>query len=377
LNLYVMAGPLIGIKIIEIAGIGPGPFAGMMLADMGADLIQVERPGIMRLGGGTILDRGRRSIAVDLKNPGGPEVVLRLVEGADALIEGFRPGVCERLGIGPEACLTRNPRLVYGRMTGWGQDGPLAPAPGHDIDYIAVAGVLHAIGSHGGPPVPPLNLLGDFAGGGMMLAYGVVCALLERGRSGVGQIVDAAIVEGAAIIAAMIHPYAGRGWNEERGTNMLDGGAHFYNVYECADGRHVAVGAIEPQFYAALVKGLGLDAEDLPEQMDPATWPALRERFAGMFVTKPRDEWCSMLEGTDALVAPVLTMTESHAHPHNVSRRVFDAEGNPQPAPRLSRTPGAPGIPPLAPGADTDSVLAGFGFDAEEIERLRSSGAVT
>jgi alpha-methylacyl-CoA racemase len=371
-----MTGPLSGTKIVEIAGIGPGPFAGMMLADMGAEMIQVERPGVMRLGGGTILDRGRRSIAVDLKNTDGPEVVLRLAEQADALIEGFRPGVCERLGIGPEVCLGRNPRLVYGRMTGWGQDGPLASAPGHDIDYIAIAGVLHAIGNYDGPPVPPLNLLGDFAGGGMMLAYGVVCALVERARSGSGQVVDAAIVEGTALVAAMMHPYAGRGWNEKRGTNMLDGGAHFYNVYECADGSHVAVGAIEPQFYAALLKGLGLDGKDLPDQMDTTKWPALRERFAGIFKTKTRDEWSAMLEGTDALVAPVLTLVESHAHPHNVARGTFDAEGNPQPAPRLSRTPGAAGTPPSAPGADTDSILAGWGFSADEIERLRKTGAI-
>jgi alpha-methylacyl-CoA racemase len=373
-------GPLKGIRVIEIAGAGPGPFTAMMLADMGADVLRIDRTsGSLPLGAGTVLDRGRRSAGIDLKNPAGAETLLRLVERADALIEGFRPGVAERLGIGPDVCLARNRRLVYGRMTGWGQDGPLAKAAGHDINYISLAGVLGGIGPKDGPPSVPLNLIGDFGGGGLLLAFGIVAALVERATSGRGQVVDAAMVDGAALLANVIHAYADSGWIEERQSNMLDGGAHFYNVYECSDGRYVSVGAIEPQFYAALIAALGLADENLPEQMDMSAWPDMRVRFAEIFRTRTRDEWCEALEGGDALVSPVLTWSESKHHPHNVARGTFVESGGllqPGPAPRFDRTPGAISRPAPAAGEHTSEALADWGFEAGEIAKLREEGAI-
>jgi alpha-methylacyl-CoA racemase len=327
-----------------------------------------------------VLNRGRRSVAVDLKHPDAVEVVLRLVESADVLIEGFRPGVAERLGIGPEPCLARNPRLVYGRMTGFGQEGPMALAAGHDIDYIALAGALEPLGRAGGPPVPPINLVGDFGGGGMLLAFGVACALAERARSGQGQVIDAAMVDGAAALAAMVYGLEAAGlWRPERGTNLLDTGAPFYDVYETADGRYVAIGALEPQFYAELLRLTGLDGEDLPAQMDRSQWPAMKERMAALFRTKTRDEWCALMEGSDACFAPVLTMREAPTHPHNQARGTFVEVGGvtqPGPAPRFSRTPGAIAGPPVEPGAHTDEALVDWGFSEDEIAKLRSVGAV-
>ncbi len=374
-------GPLEGVRVVEIAGIGPGPFCAMLLADMGAEVVRVDRPAAEDSPGlPQLLGRGRRSLVVDLKHERGAEVVLRLAADADALIEGFRPGVAERLGIGPDVCLARNPRLVYGRMTGWGQDGPLRHAAGHDIDYIAVAGALHPIGQQGRAPVPPLNLLGDYGGGGLLLAFGIACGLLEARRSGQGQVIDAAIVDGAALLTTMVHELAPLGlWNERRGTNLLDGGAPFYGVYETADGEHMAVGALEPKFYAELLGRLGLDAGDLPAPADRARWPQLRERLAAVFRTRTRAEWCELLEGSDACVAPVLRPSEAPAHRHNLERGTFVPVGGspqPAPAPRFSRTPPTPPSPPPAPGQHTDEVLAAWGFDAAEIAALRAAGAV-
>jgi alpha-methylacyl-CoA racemase len=380
-----MSGPLVGVRVIEIAGIGPGPFAAMMLADMGADVVRIDRA--EKVSGGDpasppidLLGRGRRSVGVDLKHPEGAEVVLRLVEQADVLVEGFRPGVMERLGIGPDECLARNPRLVYGRMTGWGQDGPYADASGHDINYIALAGALDPIGRAGEGPVPPLNLIGDFGGGGMLMAYGVACALLERGRSGQGQVIDAAMVDGSAVLTTFIHSLRAIGmWQDERGTNLLDTGAHFYDVYETADRRYVSVGSIEPQFYAELLRLSGLENEELPGQMDRSQWPALKERVAAMFRTKTRDEWCALMEGTDVCFAPVLSMAEAPTHPHNRQRETFvEVAGIPQPAPapRFGRTPGAIGRPPPHFGQHTDDILAEWGFTADERDKLRQARAI-
>jgi alpha-methylacyl-CoA racemase len=372
-------GPLQGTKVLELAGIGPGPFCAMLLADLGAEVLAVDRPAAGRPGWPALFSRGRRRVAVDLKHPEGPGVVLDLVAGADALVEGFRPGVAERLGIGPEACLHRNPRLVYGRVTGWGQDGPLAGSAGHDIDYIAVAGALHPVGPAGGPPVPPLNLLGDFGGGGMLLALGVVAALLEAGRSGRGQVVDAAMVDGAALLTTQLHELLAAGlWSDRRGANLLDGAAPFYAVYETADGRHLAVGALEPQFWAELLDRLGLAADDLPAQLDRDGWPVLRERLAATFRTRTRDEWCALLEGTDACVAPVLSLLEAPAHPHNQARATFVDVGGvlqPGPAPRFSRTP-CPTPAPSSSGGDDAEVLAAWGLPPERVEGLRAAGAI-
>jgi alpha-methylacyl-CoA racemase len=374
-----------GVRVVEVAGIGPGPFAAMMLADMGAEVLRVDRAQSVRtpVDAGPswdLLNRGRRSVGVDLKNPDGAEAVLRLVEQADALIEGFRPGVAERLGIGPDECLARNPRLVYGRMTGWGQDGPYAQAAGHDINYIALAGALHPIGRAGGPPVPPLNLVGDFGGGGLLLAFGVVCALVEAGRSGQGQVVDAAMVDGAAVLTTMFHAMASIGmWTEERGRNLLDTGAHFYDTYECADGEHVSVGSIEPQFYAELRRLAGLDDDAFDAQMDRDRWPELKERVAAVFRTKTRDEWCALMERTDVCFAPVLSLSEAPKHPHNVARGTFTEVAGvvqPAPAPRFSRTPGEVARPPAWPGQHTDEALGDWGFSPDEIAKLRETGAV-
>jgi alpha-methylacyl-CoA racemase len=378
-------GPLAGITVVEIAGIGPGPFCAMMLADMGAEVIRVDRA--ENVAGGDpasppadLNNRGRRSIGVDLKNPDGVDVVLDLVEQADALIEGFRPGVAERLGIGPEECLTRNPKLVYGRMTGWGQDGPLAGAAGHDINYIALAGALDPIGRRGEAPVPPLNLVGDYGGGGMLLAFGVVCGVLEAQRSGQGQVVDAAMVDGAAVLMTMTHALRAMGiWNDERGTNMLDTGAHFYNVYETADGEYVSIGSIEPQFYAELLRLTGLEGEELPWQHDRQQWPALKERLAAIFKTKTRDEWSALMERTDVCFAPVLSIPEAIEHPHNVDRHTFVEVGGirqPGPAPRFSRTAPEIASPPPHAGQHTDEILAAAGFDADRVAKLREAGAI-
>lgn len=379
-----MAGPLAGVKIVELTGIGPGPFAAMVLSDMGAEVVKVDRAqwaGMTQAPGGvSVMDRGRRSVAVDLKQPEGVETVLRLVEGADALIEGYRPGVAERLGVGPDVCLAHNPRLVYGRMTGWGQDGPLANAAGHDINYISIAGVLAHIGRAGGVPTPPLNLVGDFGGGGMLLAFGVVCGLLEARTSGQGQVVDAAMVDGAALLMAMIWGARGNGsWSDEVGTNLLDTGRAYYEVYETADGKFVSIGPIESQFYAEFLERVGLADEDLPAPNDPAGVDALKARFAAVFRAKTRDEWCAELEGTDVCFAPVLTMGEAAAHPHIRAREtIIEHNGvlQPAPAPRFSRTPGEIRHPQARPGQHTDDILTDFGFTPEEIATLRTTGAI-
>jgi alpha-methylacyl-CoA racemase len=380
-----MAGPLAGFRIIEIAGIGPGPFCAMMLADLGAEVLRVDRAEkakLPRMPGPNLdfLARGRRCAAVDLKSPAGVEVVLRLVEKADGLIEGFRPGVMERLGLGPDACLARNPGLVYGRMTGWGQDGPLAKVAGHDLNYIALTGALHSIGRPDAPPPPPLNLVGDFGGGGLLLAYGILAALLERTKSGKGQVVDAAMVDGAAALMAIIFgAHASGWWKDERWSNMLDGGAHFYDCYETADGKYVSIGSIEPQFYAILLDKLGLAHEDLPKQMDRSAWPKLKERFAALFKTKTRDEWCRIMEGTDICFAPVLSLAEAPEHPHMKARGTFvevDGVQQPGPAPRFSRTAAKIERPPAHPGEHTDEALADWGFASDELAKLRESGAI-
>jgi alpha-methylacyl-CoA racemase len=378
-------GPLAGTTIIEIAGIGPGPYCGMLLADLGADVIRVDRAGAVQGGDperppADLLNRGRRSVGVDLKSPEGAGVVLDLVERADALFEGFRPGVAERLGIGPDECLARNPRLVYGRMTGWGQDGPYAPTAGHDINYISLAGALDPIGRRGEAPVPPLNLVGDFGGGGLMLAFGLVAGLLEARTSGRGQVIDAAMVDGAASLMTMTHSFRAMGiWNDERGTNMLDTGAPFYDVYETADGGYVSIGSIEPQFYAELLRLTGLEGEELPWQHERAQWPAMKERMAEVFRTKTRAEWCEIMEGSDVCFAPVLPIAEAVEHPHNVARGTFvEVAGitQPGPAPRFSRTAGEIRRPPPHAGQHTDEVLAAAGFDADRIAKLREAGAV-
>jgi len=378
-------GALDGIRVIELAGIGPGPFCGMMLADMGADVVRIDRAASVRGGDpdrppASVNGRGRRSIGVDLKSDAGREVVLRLVEGADVVFEGFRPGVAERLGIGPDDCLARNPALVYGRMTGWGQDGPYATSAGHDINYIALAGVLAHMGRHDTGPVPPLNLVGDMGGGGMYLAYGIVCALLSAQRTGVGQVVDAAMVDGAASLMAFFYGMLHTGFSTpNRGENMLDTGAHFYDVYECSDGEYITLGSIEPQFYAEMVEKLGLDPEDFADQHDRSRWPELKEKVAAVVATRTRDEWDAVLEGTDVCYAPVLAVSEAVEHPHNVARGTFVDIGGivqPGPAPRLSATPGEIRRPPPHEGQHTDELLEGVGLGDDEVAALRGSGAV-
>lgn len=381
-----MSGPLQGIKVLELAGIGPGPFAAMLLADMGAEVLRIDRASAVRGGDpanppADVLNRGRRSIGVDLKHPEGVETVLALVEQADVLIEGFRPGVMERMGLGPDVCLERNPRLVFGRMTGWGQEGPYAQAAGHDINYISLAGALDAIGRAGQPPLPPLNLVGDFGGGGMFLVFGIACALVERASSGRGQVVDAAMVDGAAVLMTMFHAFRAMGiWEDERGSNLLDTGASFYEVYETADGKHVSIGSIEPQFYAELLDKTGLAGEEgLPWQHDKASWPDMKARFAEIFRSKTRDEWCELMEGSDVCFAPVLSMAEAPQHPHNQLRGTFvDNDGivQPAPAPRFSRTPGGIQRPPAHAGQHTDEALADWGVPADRLAALREAGAI-
>lgn len=376
-----MAGPLEGIKVIELAGIGPGPYACMMLADLGAEVLRLERgdPDAAPESSWDVLNRSRPSVSVDLKNPSGRALVLELCEQTDILIEGFRPGVVERLGIGPEDVWKRNPRLVYGRMTGYGQSGPLSHKAGHDINYIAISGALWPVGRAGERPVPPLNLVGDFGGGAMFLVFGVLAAVLSARRTGEGQVVDAAMVDGSASMMAMTHSLLNAGfWLEQRGSNILDSGAHFYEVYETRDGRYIAVGAIEAKFYDQLVLGLGLDREGLPGQMDRATWPAMKARFAEIFATRTRDEWTEVFSDVDACVSPVLTPREAVDHPYNVARQVFSIDGpiQPHPAPRFSKTPGLIGRAPQAPGSGTREGLLSWGFDLERQAQLRESGAL-
>jgi alpha-methylacyl-CoA racemase len=378
-------GPLDGVTVIEIASLAPAPFGCMILSDLGADVVRIERAencGEDATPPADPLVRGRRSVGLNLKDPEGVALLLRLVEQSDVLVEGFRPGVAERLGFGPEECLRRNPRLIFARMTGWGQHGPLAPTAGHDIDYIAVSGVLHGIGRAGERPVPPINLVGDFGGGGMLLAVGVLAALLERERSGRGQVVDAAMTDGSALLHTFIYGLLSTGaWREERGSNLLDGGAPFYDTYETADGGAVAVGALEPKFYAELLAGLGLADAELPAQYDRAGWPVLRERFGTVFAKRTRDEWAGIFASTDACVAPVLTPLEAAQHPHNMARGTFTDSGGmvqPAPAPRFSRTPPAPTpLPPVRSGADTTAVLTSLGLSTEQISALRASGSVS
>ncbi len=378
-------GPLQGIKVIEMQGIGPGPFAAMVLADLGADVVRIDRAQSVRGGDparppGDLLARGRRSVGVDLKHREGVETALRLIESADVLIEGFRPGVMERLGLGPDVCLARNPGLVYGRMTGWGQEGPIAQAAGHDINYIALSGALGAIGRKGEAPVPPLNLVGDFGGGGMLLVVGVLGGLVERARSGKGQVVDAAMTDGSALLMTIIFGMLPSGaWNEERGTNLLDTGSHFYDAYQTKDGQYISIGSIEPQFYAELLEKTGLDREELPPQMDRARWPEVKRRIAEVFRTKTRDEWCTIMEGSDVCFAPVLSLSEAFEHPHNRARETFvEVAGvkQPAPAPRFSRTPGAIRRPPAHAGQHTDEILREAGLGAGEIQRLRDEKAI-
>ncbi|GHD16097.1 alpha-methylacyl-CoA racemase [Halioglobus japonicus] len=379
-------GPLAGITIIEIAGIGPAPFAAMSLADMGAEVIRVERPG-----GGLfsdqqtnpkldVLNRGKRCICVDLKQPEGVATVLRLIEQADGLLEGNRPGVMERLGLGPDVCLQRNPRLVYGRMTGWGQEGPMAKEVGHDLNYVALSGALHGMGRAGEKPAIPLNLVGDFGGGGIFLAYGLVCALLEAKTSGQGQVVDAAMIDGVANLMSSSFAANQVGfWSDERGTNVLDSGAHFYEVYETGDGKYITIGSIEPQFYAALLERLGDEAAGLENQWDMAAWPALKEKLSDIFKRKTRDEWDAFFDGADICYAPVLSMAEVRHHPHHQERGTFIDDGDvwqPTPAPRFSRTPGAISRPPARNGEHSRDILAQFGFSEDDINNSLASGAV-
>ena len=378
-----MAGPLEGYKVVEMVGLGPAPFCAMMLADMGAEVIRIDRRGA----GGTdddarfdVMARGRRSLGIDLKQPGGAETVLGLIARADVLIEGFRPGVMERLGLGPDVCLARNPKLVYGRMTGWGQHGPLAKAAGHDINYIALSGALHAIGRPGEPPVVPLNYIGDFGGGAMFLAFGVLCALLKTKTSGKGQVVDAAMTDGAALLSAMMYGMKAAGTlSNQRGENLLDGGAHFYDTYACADGKYVAIGSIEPQFYALLIKLCGIDDPAFQAQRDPHAWPLLKYRLADVFRTKNRAEWCALMEGTDVCFAPVLDWDEAPTHPHNQARETFiDIAGviQPAPAPRFSHSKAAAPTPPAQPGEHSAAILADWGVSETTIADLSARGVI-
>jgi len=374
-------GPLKGLKIIEMAGIGPGPFCGMILADLGAEVIRVDRASAAGTGSRQEpANRGKRSIAVDLKSQEGVEIVLKLVEGADAIFEGFRPGVMERLGLGPDLCLERNKKIVFGRMTGWGQDGPLANAAGHDINYISLSGALAAIGRPDSPPVPPLNLIGDFGGGGMLLALGLVAALFEARGSGEGQVVDAAMTDGSALLMTMLYSMKGSGfWQESKGSNLLDGGAHFYDTYECKDGKYISIGSIEPQFYKLLRELADLDDPIYDNQMTRDNWPDLKADITKVFLNKTRDEWCDLMEGTDVCFAPVLSMWEAPKHPHNVARKTFiELEGldQPAPAPRFSKTIAEVKLSPALAGEHTDEILSEMGIDSEKIQRLRDQGGV-
>lgn len=371
-------GPLDGVRILEFAGIGPGPFCGMLLSDLGADVVRIDRKGA-RSSKTDVTARGRRSVVMDLKSPAAVEACLELVGVADALFEGFRPGVMERLGLGPDITLERNPRLVYGRMTGWGQDGPLAQAAGHDMNYIALIGALHAIGCED-KPIPPLNLVGDFGGGALYLAFGLLAGVIHARATGKGQVVDCAMTDGAASLMAMFYGFNASGaWRDTRRSNLLDGGAHFYDTYQCADGRWISIASIEPQFYALLLEKTGISDEQFKVQMDRESWPKLRERLAEVIATKSREEWRAIMEGSDVCFAPVLTLEEAPAHPHNVARRTFiemDGVVQPAPAPRFSATPGAVAGPPPTIGAHNRSALADWGFSAERIDQLEGAGAL-
>lgn len=380
------SGPLAGIRIVELGGVGPTPFCCMLLSDLGADILRIDRP--PGYDGGApveprfnLLNRGRRSAALDLKNAAAVEAVLKLVRGADAVVEGFRPGVAEKLGLGPDECLTANPRLVYGRMTGWGQDGPLAHAPGHDVNYVSLTGVLHSVGRAGGPPVIPLNLAGDFGGGSLYLALGLVSALLESRSSGQGQVIDAAMVDGSASLMTLFYGLHAAGyWNDERGTNRLDSGAPWYDVYETKDGRWLSVGSNEARFWRNTLRLLGVPEDDMPDQHDRSRWPEMRTRLAAVLRTRTRDEWCALAEDQEVCIAPVLSLTEAPDHPHLRARGTFvEVEGvvQPAPAPRFSRTPGAIQGPPAEPGQHTDEVLGGWGFTTDELCALRAAGAIT
>ncbi len=378
-------GPLAGYKVVEMAGIGPAPMCGMLLADLGATVLRVDRqqPSGLGLPGHSrfqILHRSRHAIAVDLKKPEGVDLVLRLIAEADALIEGFRPGVMERLGLGPDVCLKRNPKLVFGRMTGWGQDGPLAQAAGHDLNYIALAGVAHSIGRAGQPPTPPLNLVGDFGGGALYLAFGVACGLLEAQRSGKGQVVDAAMVDGAASLASIFFAlHAAGSFTLTRGENVLDSGAFFYDVYESADGKYISLASIEDKFLEEFLRCMEIDAREMPAKMDRRRWPEAKAKLAARFKTRTRDEWCRLLEGSDACFAPVLTLAEAPQHPHNVARGTFvEVDGIVQPgqAPRFSRTPADKPTPPEEPGARGNASLLDWGFRSDEVESFKRSGAL-
>jgi alpha-methylacyl-CoA racemase len=384
-------GTLDGIRVIELAGIGPAPFGGMLLADMGAEVLRIDRiggrgadrPDAVTSDGSIpadVLNRGKQSLAADLKNPVAVAAVLRMVEQADVFIESYRPGVAERLGLGPDECTQRNGGLIYARMTGWGQEGQYAPRAGHDVNYLALAGVLAHVGRPNEPPPPPLNLVGDFGGGGMLLGFGVACALVERSRSGRGQILDVAMVDGTALLSTQLYGLREAGmWHRERGRNLLDGGAPYYDTYVTADGRYVAVGAMEPQFYAALLNALGLPADELPDRDDVSSWRELKARFADVFATKTRAEWAAELENIDACVTPVLDIDEAHRHPHNAQRGTFGEHWGvmqPEPAPRFSRTPGRIGAPPPAAGRDTGHALQAWGFQQTESDALRAAGAV-
>ncbi len=375
-------GPLDGYRILEIAGIGPGPFCAMVLSDLGAEVVRIDRRAYAGRGSKfDVLNRGRRSLAMDLKRPEAIAAMLDMVEQADGLIEGFRPGVMERLGLGPDVCLERNPKLVFGRMTGWGQHGTIAHAAGHDINYIALTGVLHSIGNAGCKPVPPVNLVGDFGGGGMLLALGVVAGLLEAQKSGRGQVVDAAMTDGSALLLASVFGmHASGAWTDDRGSNMLDSGGHFYDTYECADGEYVSVGSLEPQFYALLREKAELTGSEWDDHIvNRDRWPELSARLAEVFRAKTREEWCEIMEGSDVCFAPVLSIDEAVAHPHNRARQTFvEVEGVPQPAPapRFSRTTVAVQGPPPKAGEHSDAVLADWGFSDQQINAMRSAGAI-
>jgi alpha-methylacyl-CoA racemase len=372
-------GPLSGLKVLEFAGIGPGPFCGMLLSDLGADVVRIDRKGSGRSSPADVTARGRRSVALDLKSPAAVETCLKLMESADGIIEGFRPGVMERLGLGPDVALARNPKLVYGRMTGWGQTGPYAKAAGHDMNYIAITGALAAIGTQD-KPVPPLNLVGDFGGGALYLAFGLLAGVIHARSTGQGQVIDCAMSDGAASLMAMFYGFkAGGMWGEGRRSNLLDGGAHFYDTYQCADGKWISIGSIEPQFYLLLLEKTGITDPQFQHQMSREEWPQLREKLAAVIATKTRDEWCALMDGTDVCFAPVLTMDEAPAHAHNAARQTFvEVAGvtQPAPAPRFSATPGAIQGPPPKIGADNDAALGDWGFSAEAIAALKEQGAL-
>ena len=373
-------GPLVGVKIVEFAGIGPAPFCGMLLADLGADVVRIDRKETVGRAQPDLMDRGKRSIAVDLKSTDGVEAALSLIDKADALIEGFRPGVMERLSVGPDIALKRNPKLVYGRMTGWGQTGPWSSMAGHDINYIALTGALHSMGKRGQPPAPPLNLVGDYGGGALYLAFGVCAAIIEARTSGKGQVIDCAMTDGAASLMTMFYGMRHAGiWNDQREDNLLDGGAHFYDTYECADGQWLSIGSIEPQFHSLLIGGLGLEEASFPARMSREAWPAYSQLIADAVKIRTRDAWMKVFEGTDACVAPVLTMAEAPNHPHNAERQTFQTAFGaiqPGPAPRFSRTRGAIQGPPSRPGSHSKEVLEDWGVDATKVAALLNSGGV-